>query len=187
MKASLFLFGIAVLLLIGNSAVVNAQGPVASEEYKLLKQEEGNWTATIKLFYGPTGPYDQPQVATAEETNQMIGPFFLTSDFKANFGGVPFTGHGVFGYDKAAKKYTGMWVDSFAATPTKMLGTYDEATKTITYETTAMGMSGPTKGKNVVVYKDADSRQMTMYMQLPEQEEMTKMMELEYVRKKAMK
>lgn len=188
MKTNLLLplLTLAILLLTGNLATTNAQFPVPTEEHKILKMEEGEWTAKAKLFFGPAGPYDEPQESTATETNRMVGPFFVTSDFKCSFGGVPFTGHGVFGYDTAAKKYTGMWIDSFGSTPTKMTGTFDTATKTMTYETTGMGMDGkPMKGKNVVVYSSKDSRKMTMYMQLPGQDEMAKMMELTYTRQQA--
>ena len=187
-KLQLPLLSLVILFFIGSFTTTAAQFPSATEEHKILQQEEGEWTAKVKLFFGPTGPYEKPEESTATETNSMVGPFFITSDFKANFGGMPFTGHGVFGYDTASKKYTGMWIDSFGSTPTKMLGTFDAATKTMTYETTGMGMDGkPMKGKNVVVYSSKDSRTMTMFMQLPGQDEMAKMMELTYERKKAEK
>jgi len=182
------LLTLAILFFTGNFTTTYAQFPTPTEEHKILKKEEGEWTAKAKLFYGPAGPYDEPQESAASESNKMIGPFFITSDFKGSFGGMPFTGHGVFGYDVATKKYTGMWIDSFGSTPTKMTGTYDAATKTMTYDTTGVGMGGePTKGKNVVVYKSDDTRVMTMYMQLPGQDKMAKMMELTYERKKGEK
>ncbi len=171
------------LALCGFWHVASAQMPAPSEEHNLLKKEVGNWNATTKVYFGPAGPVEEPSVSKATEVNKMIGGFWVTSDFKGNFGGAPFVGHGVFGYDPAAKKYTGMWIDSFAPHGTKMLGDYDKATKTMTFETTGVGMDGkPSKGRNVVVYHSDDKRTMTMYMTMPGQTEMTKVMVVDYER-----
>ena len=92
----------------------------------------------------------------------MIGDFWIVSDFSGDFEGMAFTGHGQFGYDAGKKKYVGTWIDSFSPNVTKMVGTYDADKKTMTYETSGVGMDGnPSKGKNVVVYGE-DKRAMTM-------------------------
>ena len=74
-------------------------------------------------------------------------------------------------------------MDSFGPHPTKMVGTYDADSKTMTYETMGVGMDGkPMKGKNVVVYQSDDRRLMTMYMTFPGQDKMVKSMEIQYER-----
>ena len=176
---------LAAAVLVGLVSSVCAQVPAASEHHKILKMEEGKWTATTKLYMGPTGVLETPAESTGTEENKMLGEFWLISNFDGFFGGMPFKGHGTFGYNAAKKRYVGTWVDSFNPASTQMYGTYDEATKTMTYETIGVGMDGgPAKGKNVVVYKDKDTRIMTMYMTMPGQKEMAKVMEIQYKRAK---
>ncbi|MEM7477614.1 MAG: DUF1579 family protein, partial [Planctomycetota bacterium] len=87
-------------------------------------------------------------------------------------------------YDAAKKKYFGTWVDSFSPNPTRMEGTYDAKSKTMTYDTTGVGMDGsPTKGKNVVFY-GKDKRTMTMYSAAPDTGEIIKVMEIVYTKAK---
>ena len=167
------------------TANVVAQVPTATEEHKILKKEVGTWKATVKNFIGPEGPFEEPIVSTGKETNQMIGDFWMTSNFEADMGGMMFKGQGTFGYDAAKKKYVGSWVDSFGPTATTMVGTYDPSTKTMTYESKGAGMDGnPMKGQNKIVYENDDRRVMTMHVFLPGQDKMTKAMEIVYERMK---
>ena len=162
-----------------------SQMATPTEEHKVLKKEEGEWKATMTMHYGPAGPMPQPMTVSGSEINQMVGEFWISSSFEVDMGGMPFKGHGTFGYDVTSQKYVGMWVDSMSMHPTKMIGTYDKAKKTMTYQTTGMGMDGkPMKGKNIVVYESDDRRVMTMFAKLPENEKMEKMMEIVYERTK---
>ncbi len=179
---------IGLIFVFGTATTAMAQFPTASDEHKILKMEEGDWDATITMYMGPAGPYDPPQTSPGKESNRMIGDFWIVSDFNGNFEGMPFTGQGQFGYDAAGQQYVGSWIDSFTPSVTHMFGTYDAATKTMTYETSGMGMDGnPSKGKNVVVYESDDKRTMTMYAAAPGTDEMIKVMEIAYTRAQANK
>ena len=115
----------------------------------------------------------------------MLGDLWVVSDFSGNFGGMPFSGRGQFGYDAQNKKYFGTWIDSMTPTATKMVGNWDAETKTMTYDTEGMGMDGNVaKGKNITVYESEDKRTMTMYMAVPGSDEMAKAMEIQYTRSK---
>lgn len=175
----------ALAVMFALTTTTMAQFPTASDEHKVLKKEEGKWDAKITMLYGPAGPFEEPMVSEGKESNRMIGDFWIVSDFSGNFSGMEFNGHAQFGYDAEKEKYFGTWVDSFSPNITKMVGTYDEETKTMTYESSGTGMDGnPSKGKNVVFYESDDKRTMTMYMQIPGQDEMVKAMVIEYTRAK---
>ncbi len=180
----LWTLSIGLVFALGTATTVMAQFPIASDEHKILKMEEGKWDAAVTMFMGPAGPYDPPTKSKAKESNRMIGDFWIVSDFSGDFEGMKFTGHGQFGYDPAKKKYHGTWIDSFSPNVTKMVGTFDADKRTMTYETSGVGMDGnPSKGKNVVVYGD-DTRTMTMYVAAPGTDEMIKVMEITYTRAK---
>ena len=140
--------------------VTFGQMPQATKEHKILKKEEGTWNATMKIHVDMAGnPIPEPMVMKGKETNRMLGDLWIVSDFEGDFGGMAFKGHGVFGYDAKAKRYSGSWVDSMTPTVSHMSGTYDAEKKTMTYETRGMGPDGkPMLGKNVVVYTDKDNR-----------------------------
>ena len=137
------------------------------EGHALLKQEVGNWKATIKTWMGADGKADpkaKAQTSDGTETNRMLGDYWLVSDFKSDFGGMPFEGHSVTGYDAETKTYTGYWVDSLAPSAATSVGTYDAAAKTLTYKLKGTAPDGsPFEAKSVTVYEDADHRTFTMY------------------------
>lgn len=175
---------IGLVFVFGISTTAMAQFPTATKEHKVLKLEEGEWNAAVTMYAGPAGLYDQPHKSKAKESSRMIGSFWIVSDFSGEFEGIKLTGRAQFGYDAKKKKYVGTWIDSFSPNPTKMVGTYDADKRTMTYETSTVGMDGsPSKGKNVVVYGDG-KKVMTMYAAAPGTDEMIKVMEIVYTQAK---
>ena len=161
------------------AAHASGQGAV-SEEHKVLHMDAGTWTAKGKMWM--PGAADSTEFE-GKEVNSMIGDFWCTSRFEGNFFGTEFVGTGTFGYDESSKKYHGVWMDSMNPNMTKMHGTYDQAKKTMTFQTEGKDMTGrAVKGKNVVHYKDEDTRVMTMYEM--DGDEMRKTMEIVYSRAK---
>jgi len=184
MRRSFCIIVATVLCLSLNGNLIHGQQPPqATDGHKILKMEEGAWDAKGKMWMPGA---DEPMEFGGTEVNKMIGDFWVASEFKGNFGGVDFVGHGVFGYDESEKQHFGTWVDSMSTHQMKMFGGYDADTKTMTYKTVGKNPDGSEmKGKNVVVYKDANTRVMTMYAANPEKEgEMVKSMEIIYTRKK---
>ena len=153
-----------------------------SEEHKILKHDVGDWDCEMKLWEAPGS---EPLVTKGTEVNKMLGDFWVLSEFKADFGGQPFEGRAVMGYDPAKKKYIGTWFDSMNPYMSHMEGTYDASTKTMTMMMRGTGPDGkPTRGKNVVVSKDGGkTRFFTMYQAMPGSEEMVKVMEITYKKK----
>ena len=173
----------AIISLIASNKV-DAQGPfVALKEHGVLQYDIGEWVAKGKMWM-PDVP--QPIEFEGIETNTMVGELWSVSDFKGNFGGMEFHGHGSTGYNPDTKKFEGTWFDAMSPYMTRMTGTYDEATKTLTMESVGVVPGiGEKKGKSTLVHKDENTRVMTMFAADPEGgDKMVKEMEIIYTRKK---
>jgi hypothetical protein len=104
--------------------------PKPGPEQELFKQDEGTWDATVESFMAPGAP---PMTSKAVETNAVgCGGLCLVTDFKGDFGGMPFHGHGTTAYDSVKKKYVGSWTDSMSTGLLIGESTYDPAKKTVT-------------------------------------------------------
>lgn len=168
----------------GISSVAVGQGPTPPQkEHALLKKDAGVWDAKGKMWM-PGVP--QAMEFEGVETNEMIGELWCITDFKGNFGGMEFRGHGRSGFNVVTKKYEGAWFDSTSPHAMSMSGTYDEATKTLTMMTKGIDPTGAVKkGKTTLFYKDKDTRISTMYGADPEGgDKMVKEMQIIYTRKK---
>lgn len=156
--------------------------PKPSPEHEMLKHDAGTWDATVESRMSPT---DEMNVTKGVETNRvMTGGLWLSQSFKGEFGGVPFEGHGITGYDPAKKKYVGIWVDSMTPAMMTVEGTYDPKTMTMTSIMTgdAPGPDGkPQKLRSTTEYK-ADTRVFTMYMPGPDGKDFA-MMKITYKRR----
>jgi hypothetical protein len=142
----------------GQEAPVVKPGP----EHEVLKKDAGAWDATVEATMEPGA---KPSVSKGVEVNTLIGDgLWLIQDFKGEFMGAPFQGHGVLGYDASKKKYVGTWVDSMSMGLNAIEGTYDPKTRTL-----STTMEGPCPDGTVMKmratneWKDSDTRVSTMY------------------------
>ena len=134
------------------------------KEHALLAKFVGTWECTTHFRLAP----DQPAVTTTGiETHRLgCGGFWLISDYKGEFLGQQFEGHGTLGYDQKKGKYVGAWIDSMTSSLSLSEGTYDEKTRTFTFENTT---TDPQTGEKLVykskqVIKDDDHHVMSMYI-----------------------
>lgn len=164
-----------LLLLPGIRAV--AQAPAEpGPEHESLKRIAGEWIATIKSDGG-----DSKGTMVAK---MDCGGLWLSTDFRGDFGGMPFQGRGLDGYDPATRKYVSVWVDSMITKPLLFEGTMDKAKKTLTKTAEGIGMDGkPAKYKSVTHHPDDDHQVFTMFMTGADGVEQ-KVVTIEYVRKK---
>ncbi|MBC8048130.1 MAG: DUF1579 domain-containing protein [Fimbriimonadaceae bacterium] len=80
------------------------------EEHKMMKAAEGEWKAKTKMWMDPTQP---PMESESKVKCEMIlGGRYLSQEFNGSMMGMPFNGMGIIGYDNAAKKYVGTWIDN---------------------------------------------------------------------------
>lgn len=174
----------AAVLAVGGS--VRAQNPFEpTAEHKMLAEDVGTWDAEVKMW--AQGPEADPDVSKASEVVTAVGDFWTVADFKGQMMGQPFAGHGIYGYDAAEKKFTAVWVDTMSLEPIEMEGTYDPKSKELTMYAEGFdpGTKAKYKMKQVAVSKDKDHRMFTMYVSMPGGgDELVKMMEVSYTRKK---
>lgn len=171
MRIAALIFGLVL------SSIALGQSP---DPLSIMKRDVGTWDCAVKFYMDSNG---EPSVSKAVETNHMVGDLWLIGDFKGEMAGAPFHGSSQTGYDPKAKKFIGSWVDSASPYPAAMEGSYDAAKKTLTMIGTGKDPNGgDMKMKLVTVYKENDTRTMTMYVAAGE--EWLRAMVVEYTRKK---
>ena len=74
----------------------------------MLKKDVGVWNAKGKMWM-PGVP--EPIEFEGVETNEMLGELFVITDFRGDFGGMAFRGHGRVGFNPTTKKYESTWFD----------------------------------------------------------------------------
>lgn len=151
-------------------------------EHEVLKQAEGVWDCTSEMKDSPDSP---AVVSKGVETYTMgCGGLWLIEDFKGDFAGQPFHGHGITGYDTLKKKYVGDWVDGMMTHLFQFEGTYDKEKKALTMWTESPDPTGKVeKWHAVTEYKDKDTRLWTAYFTAPDGKEFAAM-KITYKRKK---
>jgi hypothetical protein len=163
-------------------ATALGSAPAAAQEaykpgpqHEMLKKFEGQWDATV-AFGGSE--------AKASASYKLgLGGLWLLLHFKADFGGMPFEGRGVTGYDPHKKKYVSSWVDSMAPSMTVMEGSFSNEGKTFTESGEGIGPDGKLqKLKSVYDFEGQDKIVFTMYQVADGKDQ--EMMKITYVRKK---
>jgi hypothetical protein len=153
------------------------------DEHALLKEREGTWNMTVKMWMDPSAP---PTVSEGTSVLKMImGGRYLVDHTKSTFDGMPFEGMSVVGYDNMKKKFVSNWIDNMGTGIMSGQGTYDKSTKTLNYE--MMGpdvMSGKyEKMRSVEKLLSKDEWVAEMFRVLPDGKEI-KSMEITYKRVK---
>ena len=154
--------------------------PTITAEHGMLKKLVGTWDANVTCN-GPEGPMNSKGTATYK----AIGDTWVASDFTGKMMGMPFTGHGVEGFDPSKKKFISTWCDSMSTALMVMEGTHDASTNS----TTLTGeCPDPMTGKMVkhrMVTKMGDANSMTFHMYAPGPDgKEAEMMTIEYKRRK---
>ncbi len=100
------------------------------KEHQLLKQFDGDWEFKAKC----TMPGMEPSEGQGTESARLThGGFWLTCDEKGMMKDKDFSGQGFIGYNPAAKKYVGVWVDNHSPFMGKFIGDADTSGKVFTF------------------------------------------------------
>jgi hypothetical protein len=153
---------------------------------KVLAMEEGVWDAEITTtMRGPDGKVETTG-SKGVETNRMLGGKWLISDFKGEFFGMPFEGHGQNGYDTKKGKYVGTWLDTMSIHIDTLEGTYDAKTKTLTLHSDSENPEDgkPMKMRLETTMNDDGTRTFKEYLQMDGQKEFVKFLEIKYTKRK---
>jgi hypothetical protein len=162
---------------------VKMEIPKPGPEHARLAKAVGTWDADVESMMGPPGAPPTKSKGT-ETVKAQPGGLWVMSDFQGDFGGMPFHGHGISGYDPSKKKYVGAWVDNMGTSLATMEGTFDEKTKTGTSHMEAPDMTGKiVKHRMVEKWIDDDNRTFEMFMPGPDGKEGA-VMKITYKRRK---
>jgi Protein of unknown function (DUF1579) len=161
-----------------------------NENHKLLSDLDGNWTYTIKFWMNPD-PNAKPQESKGTATRKSImGGRFVMMDVsgKMQMPGedgkmkdVQFKGMSVEGYDNAKQKFVSSWIDNMGTGIQFSEGTYDSASKTLTFTSEIEMMPGMKMPvREVLKLTDKDHMLLEWYETHGGQEKKT--MEIAYTR-----
>lgn len=150
-------------------------------QHKALEPLVGKWSYTSKMWMGP----GEPQAYSGKaERKWILGGRFVLGTFSGDFGGQPFEGLQITGYDLRTNEYVDLWIDSMGTG--FMLGnggTMDAATKTLALNSSYdMPDLGPLKYKMITKVIDNDHHVFTMMKVMDGEDH--KEMEITYTRVK---
>jgi uncharacterized protein DUF1579 len=161
-----------------------------NENHKLLSSLDGNWTYTTKMWMNPD-PNAPPQESKGTATRKTVmGGRYVMEDVtgKMQMPGedgkikdVQFKGMGLEGYDNVKKKFVASWIDNMGTGIEFSEGSYDPATKTLTYTSELEPVPGM-KSQVREVIKIADNNHMMLEWYETQGGQEKKTMEINYTR-----
>ncbi|HMP70423.1 MAG TPA: DUF1579 family protein [Pirellulaceae bacterium] len=95
----------------------------SSPEHKKLHAFIGTWELSV------SGVEQKGRA----EIKPILGGLFITEDVTIPFGGFDMNWHGVLGYDRVNKQYTGVWFDNMNNITRSSSGDVDETGRVITF------------------------------------------------------
>lgn len=117
-------------------------GAPTSPEHAILAKDVGSWNARLKAAKESKF---EPKSAKGTETNSLCcDGLFLVTDLEGSAKKDRYAGHGLVGYDPGAKRYWSAWIDTADPDLEVALGTWDDATQTLTFPLGA-DPGGPTR------------------------------------------
>jgi len=137
-----------------------------SEATAVFEKDAGDWDVEMEICPAPGAP---PIQLKGTSVNRLIGGGrWLVIDHKAESG---FEGHGIYGWDAATGKYTGVWVDSMQTCITRAEGTWDPATRTMTFVTTGTHGDKPIRYREVTESREDGTRLYRNLIPMPNGDE----------------
>lgn len=159
------------------------------ENHKQMQEMVGNWSYVVKWWMNPEGPPSESKGASVTRS-VMDGRYFISEhQGKMQMPGpdgkimdMEFKGMAIEGYDNAKKKFVSSWIDNMGTGIMNSEGTYDSATKTLTYYAEYEMMPGmKMKVRQVIQIADKDHHSMEFFEMRGDKE--VKTMEISYTRK----
>ena len=88
-----------------------------------LASRIGTWNLKVRMFMSPDAP---PQESAGKSTMQWIlDGRFIQDTTSGDFGGMPFHGQGLIGYDNLKHAYVGSWTDNMSTGIMASEGSYE--------------------------------------------------------------
>ncbi len=136
------------------------------EVHKDLGRLVGTWRTTNKMWMGP----GEPTVTNGSSTYKwVLGGRYLQSQHTGDFGGMPFEGMGIDGYDNAQKEYFSLWFDNMGTGFMSLKGRPSADGKGLTFSGTSFDpmQMREVKVREEIRWLDANKYTFTMFMDMP--------------------
>ncbi|HEY3863197.1 MAG TPA: DUF1579 domain-containing protein [Verrucomicrobiae bacterium] len=141
------------------------------ENHKLLETTTGSWTYKMKWWTAPDGP--PMEVSGTSTTKSLMDGRYFVSEHASKMPmpgpdgkmmDMDFKGMSTEGYDNVKKKFVASWIDNMGTGIMLMEGTYDAASKKLTYLGEEEPMPGmKMKVRQTIIFTDKDHRVMEYY------------------------
>jgi hypothetical protein len=151
-------------------------------QHQMLATKAGNYDLKIKSWHDPKQPPTEEK-GTAKRAMMLEGRV-LTEDISSTMMGMPFTGHGMTGYDNVTGKYWGTWNDNMFTGVIVTEGTCDAQGKSCAFTGSMVDpiKKAPTKMRMTSKWPTPTTEIFEMHAPGPDGKEM-KMMEITYTKK----
>lgn len=133
--------------------------PMPTDHHRMLHDAVGEWTGTLTM----TMPGMPNEPMACSESVSKFGEFWITTEFRSDFMGMPYRGRAVQGYDVQRGKYVGTWIDTMSGFLNIMEGEYNPATGETIMEWEAPDMTGQMAVHRSVTVKEGDEVTMTFW------------------------
>jgi hypothetical protein len=151
------------------------------EPHKALAAMAGSYDAKVKSWPGPGAPPEE-STGTVTRSSALDGRV-LVEEFSGAMMGMPFTGHGMMGYDNVSGKYWSTWNDSMSTGLMVSEGTCDaKGACTFAGSWNDPIKKGPVQARMTTKWTSPTVEVFEMYGPGPDGKEM-KMMEITYTKK----
>lgn len=134
-----------------------------TEHHKALEPFVGTFDAQLTMWMDPNMP---PSVSAGTMKNTWIlGGRFLEHNYEGEVMGEKFQGRGLWGFDVAANRYNGLWIDNMSTALSVSTGPLSEDGKTFHMKMTGTDpMTGePKVTEELLVLESADRHRMEMF------------------------
>lgn len=150
-------------------------------EHKALVSTAGEYTVDQKMWMAPG--MDAEEATASAKRESVLGGRYLIEYYESSFGGMPFEGMLIQGYDNMAEEHFTIWMDSFSTWPSLSRGEMGEDGK-LTLGGIVRDVTTP-KGRpmRTEVTTSGDGKSVSTMYDTSKQGEF-KMMELVYTKKK---
>ncbi len=162
------------------------------EHHKPMMAGVGDWEAAGKMWMDPASPPTETKAKS--KRTAILGGRFIVDEYDGGLiMGMPFFGHGIFGYDNVKKKHVGVWMDSMGTMMMSMEGTCEGADcKSVTFNATWQDPMGRTWGFKSTTTRDGPDKETFVAWNIhpegmplpPGASREQKSMEIVYTRKK---
>jgi hypothetical protein len=143
------------------------------ENHKIIEGLTGTWTYTTKFWESPDTNTPPMEYSGTSVTKPIMGGRYFQSDYTSKMSmpgedgkmtDMEFHGMQIDGFDNVKKKFISSWVDNMGTGIMLSEGTYDPATKTITYTSEEEPMPGmKMKVRELVKLTDQDHHTFEFY------------------------